>query len=72
MAIHEIENNPELTGQVRLIDNVTYAAVDGRPLKMTILEPWTQRFPLKYHPAPRPLIVFVQGKIGRASCRERV
>ena len=65
MAIHEIENNPELTGQVRLIDNVTYAAVDGRPLKMTILEPWTQRFPLKYHPAPRPLIVFVQGSSWR-------
>lgn len=65
MAIHEIENNPELTGQVRLIDNVTYAAVDGWPLKMAILEPWTQRFPLKYHPAPRPLIVFVQGSSWR-------
>ena len=65
MAIHEIENNPGLTGQVRLIDNVTYAAVDGRPLKMAILEPWTQRFPLKYHPAPRPLIVFVQGSSWR-------
>ncbi|MBF0601983.1 MAG: alpha/beta hydrolase [Limosilactobacillus oris] len=65
MAIHEIENNPGLTGQVRLIDNVTYAAVDGRPLKMAILEPWTQRFPLKYHLAPRPLIVFVQGSSWR-------
>ena len=65
MAIHEIENNPGLTGQVRLIDNVTYAAVDGWPLKMAILEPWTQRFPLKYHPAPRPLIVFVQGSSWR-------
>lgn len=65
MVIHEIENNPELTGQVRLIDNVTYAAVDGRPLKMAILEPWAQRFPLKYHPAPRPLIVFVQGSSWR-------
>lgn len=65
MAIHEIENNPGLTGQVSLIDNVTYAAVDGRPLKMAILEPWTQRFPLKYHLAPRPLIVFVQGSSWR-------
>lgn len=65
MAIHEIENNPGLQGQVRLIDNVTYAAVDGRPLKMAILEPWTQRFPLKYHPEPRPLIVFVQGSSWR-------
>lgn len=65
MAIHEIENNPGLTGQVRLIDNVTYAAVDGRPLKMAILEPWTQRFPFKYHLAPRPLIVFVQGSSWR-------
>lgn len=65
MAIHEIENNPGLTGQVRLIDNVTYAAVDGRPLKMAILEPWTQRFPLKYHLSPRPLIVFVQGSSWR-------
>lgn len=65
MAIHEIENNPGLTEQVRLIDNVTYAAVDGRPLKMAILEPWTQRFPLKYHLAPRPLIVFVQGSSWR-------
>ncbi|WP_242360772.1 alpha/beta hydrolase [Limosilactobacillus antri] len=65
MAIHEIENNPGLKGQVRLIDNVTYAAVDGRPLKMALLEPWTQRFPLKYHPAPRPVIVFVQGSSWR-------
>ena len=65
MAIHEIENNPGLTGQVRLIDNVTYAAVDGRPLKMALLEPWTQRLPPKYHPAPRPLIVFVQGSSWR-------
>lgn len=65
MAIHELDNNPGLTGQVRLIDNVTYAAVDGRPLKMAILEPWTQRFPLRYHPAPRPLIVFVQGSSWR-------
>lgn len=70
MAIHEIENNPGLTGQVRLIDNVTYAAVDGRPLKMAILEPWTQRFPLKYHPAPRPLIVFVQGSSWRVGKME--
>ena len=65
MAIHEIENNPGLKGQVRLIDNVTYAAIDGRPLKMALLEPWTQRFPLKYHPAPRPVIVFVQGSSWR-------
>lgn len=65
MAIHEIENNPGLKGQVRLIDNVTYAAIDGRPLKMALLEPWTQRFLLKYHPAPRPVIVFVQGSSWR-------
>lgn len=65
MSIHEIENNPQLKGQVRLIDNVTYAAVDGRPLKMALLEPWTQRFPLKYHPETRPLIVFVQGSSWR-------
>ncbi len=65
MAIHELENNPDLKGQVRLIDNVTYAAIDGRPLKMAILEPWTQRFLLKYSPLPRPLIVFVQGSSWR-------
>ncbi|WP_283621232.1 alpha/beta hydrolase [Limosilactobacillus avium] len=65
MAIHELENNPDLKGQVRLIDNVSYAAIDGRPLKMAILEPWTQRFQLKYNPLPRPLIVFVQGSSWR-------
>lgn len=65
MSIHEIANNPELKGQVRLIDNITYAAVDGRPLKMALLEPWTQRYLLKYHPEPRPLVVFVQGSSWR-------
>ena len=56
MAIHEIENNPGLTGQVRLIDNVTYAAVDGRPLKMAILEPWTQRTPAADRLCPGELL----------------
>ena len=65
MAIHELANNPDLKDQVRLIDNITYAAIDGRPLKMSILEPWIQRFPLKYNPLPRPLIVFVQGSSWR-------
>lgn len=63
--IHELHNNPELTGQVRLIENITYAAVAGRPLKMQILAPWTQRYPKQYYPAPRPLIVFVQGSSWR-------
>lgn len=65
MAIHELTNNPNLSGQVRLIDNITYAAVDGEPIKMTILAPWTQRFPQKYTTTPRPLIVFVQGSSWR-------
>ncbi len=63
--IHELHNNPTLAGQVRLLDNVTYAAVDGRPLKMAILTPWTQRYPHQYHPTARPLIVFVQGSSWR-------
>lgn len=63
--IHELQNNPTLDGQVRLLDNVTYAAVDGRPLKMAIMTPWTQRYPQQYHPAPRPLLVFVQGSSWR-------
>lgn len=65
MAIHELSNNPTLAGQVRLIDNVTYAAVDGEPIKMDLLTPWTQRFPDKYPTTPRPLIVFVQGSSWR-------
>ena len=63
--IHELHNNPELAGQVRLIENITYAAVAGRPLKMQILAPWTQRYPQQYHTDPRPLIVFVQGSSWR-------
>lgn len=63
--IHELHNNPELAGQVRLIENITYAAVTGCPLKMQILAPWTQRYPKQYHTDPRPLIVFVQGSSWR-------
>lgn len=65
MTIHELPNNPTLADQVRLIENITYAAVDGHPLKMEVLAPWTQRYPQKYHPTPRPLIVFVQGSSWR-------
>lgn len=63
--IHDLENNPTLADQVRLIEDVTYAAVAGRPLKMSILTPWTQRYPKQYKTAPRPLIVFVQGSSWR-------
>lgn len=64
MTIHEIKNNPSMAGQVRLIENVVYAAADGEALKMDILTPWTQRY--DYLPStPRPLIVFVQGSSWR-------
>ena len=39
MAIHEIKNNPNLSGQVRLIENVVYAAADGEALKLELLTP---------------------------------
>lgn len=65
MAIHEIKNNPSLSGQVRLIEDVTYAAVDGEALKLELLTPWTQRYPQDYTTQPRPLIVFVQGSSWR-------
>lgn len=64
MAIHELNNNPTMKGQVRLIENVTYAAADGEPLKMDILTPWTQRYDY-LESKPRPLIVFVQGSSWR-------
>lgn len=64
MTIHEIENNPSMAGQVRLIENVVYATADGEGLKMDLLTPWTQRY--DYLPSrPRPLIVFVQGSSWR-------
>lgn len=64
MTIHEINNNAAMKGQVRLIENVTYSAVDGEALKMDILAPWSQRYDyLKSD--PRPLIVFVQGSSWR-------
>lgn len=64
MAIHEIQNNPSMSGQVRLIENVAYATADGEALKMDLLTPWTQRY--DYLPStPRPLIVFVQGSSWR-------
>lgn len=65
MAIHEIKNNPNLSGQVRLIENVTYAAADGESLKLELLTPWTQRYPQQFTTEPRPLIVFVQGSSWR-------
>ena len=61
MTIHELANNPTLSGQVRLIENIVYGAMDGEALHMSILAPWTQRFPKQYQTEPRPLIVFVQG-----------
>lgn len=45
MTIHELANNPTLSGQVRLIENIVYGAMDGEALHMSILAPWTQRFP---------------------------
>lgn len=65
MTIHEIANNPTLQGQVRVIENVVYTAMDGEALHMSILTPWTQRYPKEYETAPRPLIVFVQGSSWR-------
>lgn len=65
MVIHEIKNNPTLSGQVRLIENVVYAAADGQALKLEVLTPWTQRYPQEYTTEPRPLIVFVQGSSWR-------
>ncbi len=60
MTIHELANNPTLSDQVRLIENIVYGAMDGEALHMSILAPWTQRFPKQYQTEPRPLIVFVQ------------
>ncbi|MFR0608414.1 prolyl oligopeptidase family serine peptidase [Limosilactobacillus balticus] len=65
MTIHELANNPTLSGQVRLIENIVYGAMDGEALHMSILAPWTQRFPKQYRTEPRPLIVFVQGSSWR-------
>ena len=65
MTIHEIANNPTLSGQVRVIEDVVYTAMDGEPLHMAILTPWTQRYPKDYQTNPRPLIVFVQGSSWR-------
>lgn len=68
MAIHEIDNNPMMAGQVRLIEDIVYTAEDGEALKMDVLAPWAQRVGyLKSvpKPEPRPLIVFVQGSSWR-------
>lgn len=63
MAIHELNNNPTLAGQVRLIENVVYGAADGEAQQMSLLTPWAQRYQAAQLPA-RPLIVFVQGALG--------
>ena len=63
MAIHELQNNPQLKGQIQLLDNITYAAADGEPQKMAILLPWATTTAIKT--AKRPLIVFVQGSSWR-------
>lgn len=64
MAIHELNNNPTLAGQVRLIENVVYGAADGEAQQMSLLTPWAQRYQAAQLPA-RPLIVFVQGSSWR-------
>ena len=64
MPIHEIKNNPTMKGQVRLIENVVYSAVDGEAVIMDILAPWSQRYDYLTS-EPRPLIVFVQGSSWR-------
>lgn len=64
MPIHELKNNPTMKGQVRLIKNVVYSAVDGVAVKMDILAPWSQRYDYLTS-EPRPLIVFVQGSSWR-------
>lgn len=64
MPIHEIDNNATMKGQVRLIENVTYSAVDSEAVKMDILAPWSQRYDY-LESQPRPLIVFVQGSSWR-------
>ena len=64
MPIHELKNNPTMKGQVRLIKNVVYSAVDGEAVKMDILAPWSQRYDY-ITSEPRPLIVFVQGSSWR-------
>ncbi len=53
-----------MKGQVRLIENVVYSAVDGEGLKMDILAPWSQRY-ADVPSQPHPLIVFVQGSSWR-------
>lgn len=63
MAIHELKNNPQLKGQIQLLDNITYAAADGEPQKMAILLPWATTTSIKTE--RRPLIVFVQGSSWR-------
>jgi acetyl esterase/lipase len=60
MAIQEFNNNPALTGQVQLIENVVYGAAGGEAQHMCLLTPWAQRYMLTQM-TPRPLIVFVQG-----------
>lgn len=62
--LEEIDNNQELKGQVRLIENVVYAAADGEAQKLALLTPWRQRYSADTM-APRPLIVFVQGSSWR-------
>lgn len=62
--LEEIDHNPDLTGQVRLIENVVYAAADGEAQQLDILAPWQQRYAAA-ELAPRPLIIFVQGSSWR-------
>lgn len=62
--LEEIANNPELKGQVRLIENVVYAAAAGEAQRLDLLTPWQQRYEAT-RMAPRPLIIFVQGSSWR-------
>lgn len=60
MEIKTIAANPNLTGQVRLIEDIAYGVAEGEALKLSVLAPWLQRDRVN-ELAPRPLIVFVQG-----------
>ena len=60
MKIKQVNNNPTLAGQVRLIEDVVYATANGEALKLSLLVPWLQRHRVA-ELDPRPLLVFVQG-----------
>lgn len=67
--IKRLPNNPNMEGQIKLVQNIIYSTATGEKLPLTLLLPWNlddENIQIK----KKPLIVFVQGSSWTTPDRE--